>query len=158
MLLQFCHQCRARLTLESEILNLLWLLLSPQIAPSFAISLMWGHQRPLSVHVLASYQFLHVITDLFTTLLTSEGEAQDTHFGLLLLCLMFSFLAGVTFDPKLNLLWDCSSTLPLGTRNNDSSGDWTIRQWSLCAWTPQIIRKPCSLGHRRLSNKSSYVH
>jgi len=37
-------------------------------------------------------------------LLTSEGEAQDTHFGLLLLRLIFSFLAGVTFDPKLSFL------------------------------------------------------
>jgi hypothetical protein len=32
--------------------------------------------------------------------LTSEGEAQDTHFGLLLLCLTFCLLAEVTFDPK----------------------------------------------------------
>ena len=63
---------------------------------------------PLSTNALRLSMFLLLIDSCVSLRvflpLTLEGEAQDTHFGLLLLSLIFCLLAGVTFDPKLNFL------------------------------------------------------
>jgi len=88
--------------------------------------------------------------------LTLEGEAQETHFGLLLLCFIFCLLAGVTVDPKLNSLWDCSSTgrslVRSCNRGHNSDQESIVEIWYISTYINQKQNGHCKTRPKLVSS------